>query len=323
MICPTPEEIAICLTSYGPGMEFLWDGIIRLDPNSLFIFERGYLAHQQGRYQDASIFVLHGEKPVALLPLVRSGEDWVSYPGLPFGGLLGLPFGRINPGSFFNQLRSLMRHCGIPRLKWTPVPWYYRNAGRENDDEALLAAGARVIDTKISCILNTQDPHPGPSRTIGKRIRRVRRAGGLRVEPIPVEILFSLVANTLLRRHDAIPLHNLAEWRDLRDRYPDRIHFLGLHDHSGRLMSGVLGFQFPCVLRIQALGYREDKESAGWMAALYHCLCEDPRFAGLRLDLGTSMEAHTGRPNLDLLRYKQSIGGRPVSIPTYELNSQE
>src|SRR5215217_2463094 len=145
---------ALEVVPYEPSLREPWDALVRGARAGCFIFERSYLEYHADRFEDASLVVLDGERPLAALPASRHGDEVVSHGGLTFGSLLSGP--ELTTARTVEALSLVLEHLragGARRWTCKPVPHVYHALPAEEELYALAVHGARLARRDVSAAL--------------------------------------------------------------------------------------------------------------------------------------------------------------------------
>jgi hypothetical protein len=293
-----------------------WDAVVGQARARHFLFERDYMDYHADRFADASLLVLSGGAPVAVLPASRHDDEVVSHGGLTFGGLVsGRELTVSDTVAALDAIAASLRADGVRRLVYKAVPHIYHLEAAEEDLYALHVAGARLARRDVSAAVA---PGSRPAYSEERR-RAIRRGAGEAIELAEsdaVEPFMGLVAEVLQSRHGVEPVHSAAEMRLLADRFPGRIR-LWTASEGGGLVAGVLIYETPAVAHAQyiANGPRGRELRAG--DALFDHLLTDV-YPDKWFDFGISNEPG-GDLNAGLMRNKEGFGARAIAYDRYLL----
>ena len=230
----------LTIERYEPGTLEAWDEVVRDARARHFMFERAYMDYHQDRFADASWFVLLKERPIAVIPASRHGDEVVSHGGLTFGGLLSKPdLTTVRALAALEAVTTAWRGEGVQRLVYKPMPHPYHVAPAEEDLYALHVAGARLVARDVTAAVA---PGPRPAYSDERR-RAVRKsaARGLEVrESTSIDEFWELLRETLAERHGVQPVHSASEMRLLATRFPGRIRLFAASE-AGEMIAGEPG----------------------------------------------------------------------------------
>ena len=293
-----------------------WDRVVSSARARHFMFERAYMDYHADRIVDASLFVLIGDDPVAVLPASRHGTNIVSHGGLTFGGLLSGPeLTTARAVAAIDAIADSLRSDGAHRLLYSPAPHVYHRSPAEEDLYAISVAGAQLTRREVSSAVAAGSRQRYTSER--KRALARGRKAGLRVAEDPrIEEYMLLVGRVLRARHGVQPVHTPSEMRTLADRFPGRIRlFTATLDEE--ILGGVLVYETPTVAHAQYIAAGECGRALGATDVVFDWLLTDA-YADRWFDFGISNE-RSGELNDGLIRNKEGFGARAVVHDRYLL----
>lgn len=312
-----PSGLAV--ERYEPDRAREWDAFVEASKNGTFLFRRAFMDYHSDRFDDASLIVSDRAGILALLPADRRGTEVRSHGGLTYGGFVTDQ--RMKAGLMLAVLDAVVAHYraeGIRVLRYTAVPHVYALLPADEDLYALHARGARLASRRVLSVLaHAQPVRPGELRRRGQRARNHGLHVGRAESALPA--FWDVLGATLAERHDATPVHTLAEITLLRDRFPEEIRLYAAFD-GDRLAAGGLVFVTPRVVRTQYLASTAQGRAAGGVDLVIAHLFREAFADRPYLDLGPSHDPATGLLADGLLAYKEGLGGRAVVQDTYHLD---
>ncbi len=306
----------VTVDRYTPAMRPIWNEIVREARARHFMFERAFMDYHADRVVDASWVVLLQDRPIAVLPASRDGDQVESHGGLTFGGLLSGPeLTSARAVKALSELTRALRADGLRYLVYKPMPSFYKVAPAEEDLYALTAAGARIVSREVSATL-APGTRPTYSRERRRAVRRSEVASLELGESVAIDEFWILLRTVLRERHNVEPVHSAAEMRLLADRFPGRIR-LFVATESGAIVAGTLIFETETVAHAQYIAAGARGRDLHALDALFHHLLDDV-YPHLWFDFGISNE-RDGRLNEGLIRNKEGYGARAIVHDRYVL----
>lgn len=311
----------IVFVRYDASKEREWNEFVASSRNSTFLFDRGYMDYHADRFRDFSLMAYRDSRLVALLPAALTDDrELISHPGLTYGGWI-LPPGHVNGADVLAIMEQLVEHCrklGIVRIKYKPLPWIYAHAPSQEDLYALFRLGAYPSTVNLS---STIDLRAGWKFDMSKR-QQVRKAGqyGFRYEEShDWKAFWALLESCLSERHNASPVHTLAEIEMLAARFPRSIRLFTASDEAG-IQAGLCIYDMGDVAHSQYAATTPDGRKHYALTGLYHHLLTEV-FGDYRyFDFGTSNEDGGRALNAGLLTQKFSMGGTGVAYQCYSID---
>ena len=307
---------AVTIERYAPAASDAWDATVRAARARHFMFERAYMDYHRDRFADASWLVLLNDRPIAVMPASRHGDEVVSHGGLTFGGLLSGPeLTTVRAAAALGAIAGALRGDGMRRLLYKPMPHPYHLRAAEEDLHALHAAGARIVARDVTSAV-APGLRPIYSEERRRAVRRSADAGLAIGQSDAIEEFWALLRATLAERHGVEPVHSAAELRLLADRFPGRIRLFAA-SHDGEIAAGTLIFETPSVAHAQYIAAGPRGRELNALDALFDHLLTDV-FPELWFDFGISNE-RDGSLNEGLLRNKEGYGARALVHDRYLL----
>jgi hypothetical protein len=307
---------------YEAGDRGLWDRLVGESRSAHFLFRRDYMEYHRDRFEDASLIVLAGEAPIALLPASRDGSQVVSHGGLTFGGLVSTE--ALTTRRTVAVLGAVIGHLqgeGVTRLRYKAVPHIYHSIPAEEDLYALFVHGAELVRRDIAATLR---PSSRPRYSKGRKaaLRQAQRSGMEVAREQTFAEFMALEREALRRRYGADPVHTGEEMELLAAAFPENIKLFTAR-RDGLLLGGVLIYETASVAHAQYIGASEVGYEAHALDFVIDYLIEDEYADKRWFDLGTSTTEEGRSLNTGLMRSKESYGARAVAYDTYSLNLEE
>lgn len=306
-------------------MQPLWDDFVRTSKNGTFLHLRAYMDYHSDRFQDHSLmFYGDSDRLVAVLPANVVDDQLWSHQGLTYGGLLLSPNARATEvGRMFKALVAYMSANGLRKLHLKDVPHIYHRQPSDESEYWLWRYGA----TMETCLISTTVPlHPKLPIVVERRrnrgVKKALEAGLIIDHNAPIDLLWPIVQNNLLKRYDVSPVHSLDEMKLLQSRFPDQILCHVVRDAEGTVVAGAVLYE--CNERVVHVQYGHASEEGKQMGALdllYMTLIDEYRRKETFdfFDYGNSNERAGYYLNDNLILQKEGFGGRGVTYKTYSL----
>jgi Acetyltransferase (GNAT) domain len=300
-----------------------WDSFVATARNSTFLFMRDYVDYHSSRFKDASLMAYSNGKLRALLPANIVDDTLYSHQGLTYGGWI-LSSTHSDGDDVLSLFKAMIEYCkanGIKSVVYKPLPWIYAEQPSQEDIYALWRMGGVMSGCNLASIADLA--HPAPFDQMRKRHLKTAANEGLAVaEESNAEGIteyWQLLSECLSIRHNATPVHTLAEMLSLKDKFADNIRLFTVRKDK-RLIGGILIYDFPRVARCQYIATNEEGRQMHALPLLVDYLIKSMQADKLYLDFGTS--------NLDggyildsgLHNHKFGMGGRGVAYPTFRLD---
>lgn len=305
----------ITIERYTPARKPLWDDLVAASRNATFLLRRDYMDYHADRFADCSLIAMRGDRPLALLPAnLRNGELY-SHQGLTYGGWI-LPRHKVDGTdmlAIFDAWLAWCRTAGIRAIHYKPLPWIYALQPSQEDIYALWRNGftqESVLLSSAVCLSH----NPGFDYLRRRYLRRVAELGVTVRDDASLSDFWPVLEACLADRHDARPVHSLAEMERLQTLFPENILLRTVHDADG-LQGGVVIYRTATTDHCQYIASTPRARAGRYLPYLFrHLIADSP---GRYFDLGTSNE-HGGRYlNPTLLANKFGYGATGVAYTQY------
>ena len=313
--------------AYEPGRAAAWDDLVSESCNGTFLHARRFISYHGDRFRDRSLVI--EDRRARVVGVFAAAEDpgdptmVVSHPGLTYGGVVH--DGSVRGARMLGILEGITAHyceLGYGRLRYKAVPAIYHSAPAEDDLYALFRLGARRYRSDLSAAIDLANRGPVEHG----RVQRRRRAevAGVRTEQGWDEIaaFWRILEMNLSRRHDASPLHSLAEIQLLHERFPEQI-LLIIAKIGDMPVGGTVLFAAGPTLKAQYMATTEDGRAACATDLVMEHAIALARQRGCRyFDFGTCTMDEGWSLGQDLYQFKTSFGAGGIVYDHYELDLQ-
>jgi len=298
-----------------------WNAFIGQAKNATFLFHRDFMEYHNDRFQDYSLIVLDGEKWVAVLPANIVGNEVFSHLGLTYGGLVYKE--KVKLGSvieIFKCILSFLNDNKIQKLQLKLIPSIYHQKPAEELNYALFLAEAQLIRRDSMAVLDLSKPYI-ISKTRKECIRRGIKNNLIIKEELNFRLFWEEVLEpNLERKHQAKPVHAIAEIEMLQQKFPNNIRHFNVYQDN-KIVAGTTVFVSRNVAHPQYVSGMSNKNELGSLDFLYYHLItsvfKDKHF----FDFGISNEDHGSKLNAGLLFWKESFGASIIVQDFYEVET--
>ena len=298
-----------------------WNSFVGKAKNGTFLFYRDFMEYHANRFRDYSLIVLDGEKWVAILPANVVGNEVFSHQGLTYGGLVYTE--KLKLASVIETFKSILSFLNdnkIEQLQLKLIPSIYHQKPAEELNYALFLAEAKLVRRDSLAVIDLSKPY-----TISKTRKECIRRGIKNNLVIQEELNFKLFWNEVLepnldKKHQAKPVHSLAEIEMLQQKFPSNIRHFNVYQ-GDKIVAGTTIFISENVAHPQYVSGMDNKNELGSLDFLYHHLItsvfKDKRF----FDFGISNEEHGKKLNEGLVFWKESFGASTIVQDFYEVET--
>jgi hypothetical protein len=294
-----------------------WDRVVRTSRNGNFLHLRDYMDYHADRFQDCSVLVMRRGTPVAVFPANRQGDLVASHAGLTYAGLIYLPeLYATEVLEIFDCLGEHYRAAGARRILYKAIPHPMHHLPAEEDLYALFRMGATLVRRDLSSVIR-MDQRPGMTVLRRKGVARARAARlTLREGNFLPE--FHALLTQVLARHDAAPVHTLAEMELLKRRFPDQIRLFGAFAAQGELLAAILVYDYGKVVHTQYCAASAAGREVGALDLLMFEAINSEFSGRSYFSFGISTEEQGRVLNEGLVHQKEGFGGRGVAHDFYQ-----
>lgn len=297
-----------------------WDSLVKASRQGTLLHLRGYMDYHADRFKDCSLIAFRNGTPVALLPAnIDSDGRLFSHRGLTYGGWL-TPMRHFNANDMlelFDVWTDRARAEGIREIIYKPVPSIYHKIPADEDLYALFRHGATLSTMNLSSTIDLT--HPQALNTQQKRnLRKAESFNPWVKETQCAGEFMPLVAECLMERHSARPVHTEEEMQMLKERFPDGIRMF-LCGTGSTADAGVCIYVSDQVAHCQYIATTAEGRRHGLLTFLIQTLLTSTFREKHWFDLGTSNEDAGRVLNAGLIRQKTSLGASAIAYPIYKL----
>lgn len=316
----TSSERRFTFEPYTPALSREWDEFVSHSRNGTFLFRRAYMEYHADRFRDASLVARHGGKPAALLPACILHDGTLStHAGLTYGGWI-MPPAHLDGSAMltlFTEWVTYCREAGYTAIDYKPVPHIYQQAPSQEDIYALWRCGFSLSTVNLSSAIDMRRPWKF-DMSKRQQLRKAQAQGVEVTETRDFTAFWGILETCLSERHDAAPVHSLAEIGSLAAGFPANIRLFILSDVQGP-QAGVCIYDTGKVAHSQYAATTPLARSKYYLTALYHHLLDKVFADRDYFDFGTSNEHGGLTLNSGLLHQKASMGGTGVAYERYSL----
>jgi hypothetical protein len=298
-----------------------WNAFISQAKNATFLFHRDFMEYHRDRFEDYSLMVYDNKKLVAVLPANRVGEQLYSHQGLSYGGLVYQEDIRLNTVvKVFQSVLFFLNENGVLQLQLKILPSIYHQKAAQEIDYVLFLLEAKLIRRdSLSVIDLTED-------FIFSKLRKRGIQKGIKNKLIiKEENSFDAFWNQVLipnleNRHEAKPVHTVAEITKLKDLFPENIKQFNVYKGE-QIIAGTTVFETNKVAHCQYISKFEKEGNLGSLDFLYDFLINDKYKDKRYFDFGISNEGQGKKLNEGLSNWKESFGASTIIHDFYEVET--
>ena len=298
-----------------------WDAFVDTSRNGTFLHRRAYMDYHADRFADHSLVARDdGGRLLAVLPANAEGSDIVSHRGLTYGSWL-TPQRHFTAATMLELLAAtcdFLRGEGFERLIYRPVPHIYHKYPAEDDLYALWRMNARADAVSASSTIDLRRPRLLDHGS-KNAVNRALRSGATFGRSYDFASFWAILEEVLATRHNARPVHTLAEMQLLHSRFPEKIRLYGAYG-DGRMAAGVVVYRCGRVAHAQYTAAGETARRMRLLPALYSYIMDTDCDGMEWFDIGISCEDGGRYLNAGLDAQKAGLGGRCTVYSSFTLD---
>jgi len=310
---PTPVQ-SLRIRPYAPADAAIWDDLVARSCNGTLLHTRRYLGYHGSRFTDRSLVVEDERgRTVGVFPAAESSPHVVaSHPGLTYGGV-------VHDGSIRGDRMQAVLHLivsdmssrGYRELLYKVVPHIYHRFPAEDDLYSLSRMGGKSEQDLSAAIRLDHRGRVNHGRKYGRAL--AARAGvTAQISWRGIDEFWALLAQNLNERHQAAPVHSLAEINLLHDQFPQEI-VLCTALVEGSIAAGTVLYCAGPVVHTQYIASSGmGRATSALDPVIEHSIEFAEKHGYTYLDFGISNEGHGGTLNASLQDFKISFGAGAV-----------
>lgn len=314
----------VIIEPYSPSKAAEWDALVDRSRNGTFLHRRAYMDYHSDRFNDNSLIARSGKGHIlAALVANRVGDTVYSHSGLTYGGwLLSDAANAEVMLEVWEKAIEYLKGDGIGRLLYKPVPYIFHRYPADDDIYGLVRSGAEISASMVSSAIDLSHPLPFAS-TPRWEVNKARRTGLQVAQSNNLATFYSILSSVLERRHNARPVHSLAELELLKSRFPDNIRLFGVFE-GNTMIAGTILYITDTVVHAQYIASSPRGFETSALPLLFAELIKKYADEGARryFDFGTSNEQGGAVLNTGLLGQKCRFGARAIAFNTFTLSWQ-
>ncbi|MCF1753376.1 GNAT family N-acetyltransferase [Mariniradius sediminis] len=299
-----------------------WDNLVEVSINGTFLHQRDFLEYHGERFGDYSLLALAAGKLVAVLPAETENGKVSSHRGLSYGGwVFGLGIDSETVRAVVLEGFNFLKEGGFESLYIRSIPAFYFTEHFSAVQAIYRQFGIKTASKTFQTIVP-----PFTWKDKGRRwgLHKAQRSGmQVSNDARYLEDFWDKVlCPNLWMRHQAKPVHSVAEMQTLMVRFPNEIK-LYTAVLEGEVLAGVLVFCTKRGIHAQYIANGPKGRQLRALDLLMHHLMFGAYADMPFLSLGISNEPSTGEINRGLYAWKQSLGAIDFEEWDYEFRLQE
>jgi hypothetical protein len=310
---------------YNDEYRSVWDDFVFKKCTGNFLHSRCFLDYHKNRFIERSLLVFDDNKLIALFSASSTKEEPLivtSHIGSTYGGLL------YDASVYGNEIvdiyRSILvfyRALDVQSVVVKLTPSIYKPVSFEDEEYAIWINGGVLKRIDLSCYIDLENRLKVSS--LRKRMLKLAKKSNLLIcdDFNKITSFYDVLAETLLLRHDARPVHTLPELVELHKRLDKNINLYTVKNSSGVVIAGVLFFLFDKTIHCQYIASVQAGQDVGALDLLFEQAINDYGIRGYRyFSFGTSNEDNGQTLNSGLYRFKRQFGSQSICHKFYNFS---
>ncbi|MEX2512889.1 MAG: hypothetical protein WD398_08290 [Cyclobacteriaceae bacterium] len=291
-------------------LEIAWNAVLDQASNATLMHRRSFLEYHGEGFEDCSLLIFLGDRPVAVFPAHHEAGQVHSHKGLGYAGLIYQK--KLSFHQVLEIYRLILRHfesLGMKDIHLKETPSFYGDTSQELTSYLLFLAHSEVEKMELSLAI----PLPMKVRHASRKngIHQAKKAGLVIREPGDFKAFWNEVLIPNLRdRHQTSPLHSLADIGYLAQNHKGLIRQFNIYLDE-ELVAGATVFVTRHSVHTQYLATTKKGRSLHALDFLIYWLCEEVFPEKRYFDFGHSNEEDRQKINWGLFRWKESFGAIP------------
>lgn len=297
----------------------MWDKLVAESRQGTLLHFRGYMDYHADRFQDYSLIACRKGKPIAILPANLVENRLYSHQGLTYGGWL-TPISHFDGSDMLELFDAWIHWCKdneISEIFYKTVPHIYHRIPAEEDLYALSRYCATPWITNLSSVIDMREI-PAMNTLQKRHLKKATSLSPWIRETSSADEFMPVLTDCLQSRHDASPVHTVAELKMLKERFPGNIRFF-LSGSGDETEAEVCIYDTAGVAHCQYIATTETGRDNGTLTFLMHHLITDTFKSRSYFDFGTSNEDGGKVLNSGLIHQKVGLGGRGVAYQSFHI----
>lgn len=305
------------IVPYENSLAATWDEYLLRTRNGNFLFLRDYVDYHKDRFTDSSLIIYKENKIAALFPANIAGQEIHSHQGLTFGGLL---FSKNTKADEVIEILQIIceyyKRLGAKLIVYKTIPYIFHSSPSDEDLYALFRINAKIFRRDIFSVIDLN--HPIKFSETKRQLVKKCKLSGIEVSEQNDFAEFWTLLESVLRRHNAKPVHSLPEVTMLKTRHSKNIRLFEARS-NGHLLAGIVIYDYGKVVHTQYMANSGEGRKIGALDFINHYLINEIFTDSKYYSFGTSNENNGRELNEGLNRQKELMGGRAVAHDFYQI----
>jgi hypothetical protein len=316
------SEIDFTVEKYTHSKKKEWDAFVRRAKNATFLFQRDFMDYHSDRFQDFSLMIYRNGKLFALLPANTVADKVISHQGLTYGSfILSEKAKLLDAFEAFRKMLIFLNEQGKKVLEVRLIPKFYNTLPADELEYFCFQAKATLKKRDVIMAIDYEH-NLGFQKNRREGINKAKRHGlTVRLEENFKDFWEQILIPNLQRKHDAEPVHTLAEIEQLAKDFPENIKQVNVYDDTNTIVAGTTVFLTDTTVHPQYVSGNQEKNTLGSLDLLYDFIMNEFKDDRRYFDFNTSSEEGGKVLSEGLLFWKESCGARAFSFDTYQIDT--
>ena len=304
---------------YLPEDYTLWNAFVSHAKNATFLFQRDFMEYHSDRFSDFSLMVFEGEKLISVIPANRAGAVVYSHQGLTYGGFVFEANVKMKTAlAAIREVLEFLHKQQIDSLQLKTIPAMYCDYFSEEINYACFLMSAKLVRRDCLSVIDLSTPLSF-TKTRKESIRRGKKNDLEIREDLQFELFWNdILQPNLIKKHNAKPVHSLAEIQKLQKSFPQNIRHFNVY-HQNKIVAGTTVFVTGNVAHPQYISGNDNNNELGSLDYLYDYLIQDVFNDKKYFDFGPSHEQNGTKINDGILFWKNSFGAKITVQDFYDI----
>lgn len=309
-----PDKLII--KPYQNAFKANWDAVVEGSVNGTFIHKRDFIEYHGDRFQECSLIFFLDKQPVAIFPAEESGGKVFSYRGLTYAGWIMTE--SIRGELLAQMVGDTLQYFQIndfQSLEIRSVPDFFCLGNQSELKRAIREFSPKVAHTGI---FHTT-PLPFQVSDRGRKWGKKKALSqGLKVkESNDFEGYWTEILEPhLFKKFKNKPVHSLQEILLLKNCFQENIKLFAVYQGE-EMVAGTVLLIHQNAVHTQYIATNDKGRAFRALDLLFDFILTKYNRDKAYLSLGTSLDAHTGKPIAGLVKWKESLGATIFEAPVF------
>ncbi|MGY6522393.1 MAG: hypothetical protein ACXIUD_11720 [Mongoliitalea sp.] len=285
-----------------------WDYVLDNSLNGTFLHRREFIEYHGDRFQDESLLIYDGYRPIAIFLGEKERDVIYSHRGLTYAGWIlveNLKLYQVR--KVISETLKWFKENSIIELKVKMIPDFFAKSSQQILWEVLESFGFLIDFVGIHHCTKL----PYSIKNKGKKWGRNKaKASGVTIEASDELFFFwkNILTPNLWEKHKVEPTHSFEEISYLKSRFPENILFFSAN-LGIEVLGGAVVFLTDTTIHLQYVSATEFGKKLKCLDYLMSFLIEDAFFQKSFFNMGVSHIPSTLEMNEGLVKWKKTLGG--------------